>query len=260
MFEARLAAVLSVAALAVLHLAGRLAFLRQELARAWQRWLGLALLFAVLAAAVFYPVATAGDVLHLDPAAIAFPEIFSGHLLLVAFLVAWWALSGRPSWQTFLHLSPEGLGAAVRDGVVVGSLGWSATLLVTFAVAASAGAVTSAPLGPAEVPPIMLWMADLPVWRKALIVGAAMSVEEAFFRGFLQTRLGLPASTLLFALAHVNYGLPFMVVAVLTISVILGALFALRRNLVSCVIAHGVFDAIQIFVIIPFAVRQLTST
>jgi membrane protease YdiL (CAAX protease family) len=92
-----------------------------------------------------------------------------------------------------------------------------------------------------------------------MIVGAAMSVEEAFFRGFLQPRLGLALSTLLFTLAHVNYGLPFMVVAVLTISAILGALFAVRRNLLPCMVAHGVFDAIQIFLVIPFAVRQLTG-
>jgi membrane protease YdiL (CAAX protease family) len=143
--------------------------------------------------------------------------------------------------------------------VFAGSVGWAVTLLVTAAVAASAGQFSPAPLAPREPPPVMLWMASLPLWRKAVIVAVAMTVEEAFFRGYLQPRIGLLLSTVLFALAHFNYGLPLMVVAVFTISAIFGVLFEVRRNLLACVIAHGVFDSIQIFVIIPIAVRQLAA-
>lgn len=259
MAELRLAALLSVACLALLHFSGRLGFLHQELSRPWQRWAGLASLFGVLTLAVFHPVATAGRVLEIDPAEIDFGELFAGHLLLVGFLLAWWGVSGRPSWRRLLCLPRQPLGAAVWSGVVVGVFGWMATLLVTFGVAASVTSVTGSPAGPTEVPPIMGWIADLPLWRKAVIVAAAMSVEEAFFRAFLQPRLGLAVSTTLFTLAHVNYGLPFMIVAVLTLSLVLGALFELRRNLVPCMVAHGVFDAIQIFVVIPLAVGQLTA-
>lgn len=255
----RLAALLSVACLALLHLRGRLGFLRRELPQPWQLWSGLALLFGVLTAAVFHPVATAGEVLDFDPSAIDFGALFAGHAVLVGFLVAWRYVSGLPPWRALLCLPREPIGAAVWSGIVVGVFGWTVTMLVTFAVAASVTSVTGSPAGPSEAPPIMLWIAGLPAWRKALIVAAAMSVEEAFFRSFLQSRLGLAISTALFALAHLNYGLPFMIIAVLTISTILGVLFELRRNLVSCMVAHGVFDAIQIFVVIPVAVRQLAA-
>jgi membrane protease YdiL (CAAX protease family) len=43
---------------------------------------------------------------------------------------------------------------------------------------------------------------------------SAMTVEEAFFRSFLQKRIGLIASTILFALAHFTYGNPLLLIGV----------------------------------------------
>lgn len=256
--ELQVAAVLSLACLVALRFTGRLDFLQWELEGAGRRWLGLGLLFAILTVAVFFPVATVGEASAFDPTDADFRTLFAGHVVLLLFLVAWWLLSGRPYWRDYLSVPRQPLSRVLTNGVATGAVGWALTLLITAIVASTAGSISEQALAPHEPPPVMLWMAHLSYARKAVIVGVAMTVEESFFRAFLQPRLGLFVSTLLFALAHFNYGLPLMVVAVFTISIIFGTLFELRRNLLPCIIAHGVFDAIQIFVIIPLAVQQLT--
>jgi membrane protease YdiL (CAAX protease family) len=256
--DLQLAAVLTLACLVALRGLGRLDFLQAELGPGRRRWLGLGLVFVVLAMAVFFPVATYGDARLFDPLNVHFATLFAGHALLVLFLLAWWWLSGRPPWREYLSLPRQRLAGVVGSGIFAGSVGWAITLLVAAGVASSVGSVTEVPLAPPEAPPIMLWMAGLPLWRKLVIVVVAMTVEEGFFRAFLQPRVGLWLSTTLFALAHFNYGLPLMVVAVFTISLVFGTLFQVRRNLLSCIIAHGIFDSIQIFLIIPLAVRHLS--
>ncbi len=77
-----------------------------------------------------------------------------------------------------------------------------------------------------QVPPLMLWLADLPIWRKLIVVVVAMTVEEAFYRGFLQPRIGWIPSSLLFALSHAGYGMPTLLASVLAISLVIG--WALR--------------------------------
>jgi uncharacterized protein len=87
------------------------------------------------------------------------------------------------------------------------------------------------------------------------IIAVAMTVEEAFFRGFLQPRVGLLVSSVLFALSHFSYGLPFMIVGVFTISLIIGRTFARSHDLLPCIIAHGIFDGVQLLVILPWVAR-----
>jgi general stress protein CsbA len=104
---------------------------------------------------------------------------------------------------------------------------------------------------------MIAYMARIAWWKKALVVLSAMTVEEAFFRGFLQKRVGLIASTILFALAHAGYAQPMLLIGVTVISLIIGVTaFYRTKNLVPGMIAHGVFDAVQLFVIIPVAFRM----
>ena len=98
---------------------------------------------------------------------------------------------------------------------------------------------------------MVAWMAALPLWKKGVIVLSAMTVEEAFFRGWLQKRVGLIASTLLFALAHSGLGQPLLLIGVGVISLIIGVTFYRTKNLIPGIIAHGIFDAVQLFVVIP---------
>ncbi len=94
----------------------------------------------------------------------------------------------------------------------------------------------------------------------AVRAGAAISaglVEETFFRGFLQPRLGIAFSSALFILAHFSYGEPFMLVGVALLSVVYGLLARARGNVWAAVAAHAVFDAVQLLVVVPWAVEQL---
>ncbi|HYM62871.1 MAG TPA: type II CAAX endopeptidase family protein [Thermoanaerobaculia bacterium] len=185
---------------------------------------------------------------------IPFYSLFMLHAILVMFLVVWWLLSGRPPVRQFLNIPAAGGGQAVMTGLAVGIGGWIFTIvmaLLIVAILAGAGLFPKAP----EPSPMIAWMAALPLWKKALIVCSAMTVEEAFFRGWLQKRVGLIASTALFALAHTGLGQPFLLIGVSIISLVIGFTFYRTKNLIPGVIAHGVFDAVQLFVIIPIAFR-----
>ena len=101
----------------------------------------------------------------------------------------------------------------------------------------------------------MVWLTELPLAYKLAIVVAAMTVEEAFFRGFLQPRFGLVVSSGLFALSHFNYGLPFLIIGVFTISLVIGLTLARTGDLLPCIIAHGIFDSVQLFIVLPWVVH-----
>ena len=63
--------------------------------------------------------------------------------------------------------------------------------------------------------------------------------------------------TILFALAHSGFGQPLLLVGVAVISLIIGFTFYRTKNLLPGVIAHGVFDGVQLFVIIPIVFRMM---
>jgi membrane protease YdiL (CAAX protease family) len=187
-------------------------------------------------------------------AATPFYALFMLHAILFVFLLGWWLATGRPGLREFLNIRHERPVEVVAIGVSVGVGGWIITILTALMVALllrAAGLITE----PAEPPPMIGWMAALPIWKKATIVLSAMTIEEFFFRSFLQKRIGLLASTLLFARAHFTYGNPLLLIGVTIISLIIGAAFHRTKNVVPGIIAHGVFDAFKLFVIVPFAVK-----
>ncbi|HJW93489.1 MAG TPA: type II CAAX endopeptidase family protein [Thermoanaerobaculia bacterium] len=213
-------------------------------------WLGLFL--------IVVGVLTAYNAVHPPTAQqleqMPFIGFFVLHFVMIVFLLVWWLITRRPPLGTFLNIPRNGNGEAVMTGFAVGFGGWIATIVIAlFALAI----LRVAGLVPDNIkPPAMIaFMAHVPWWKKASIVFAAMTVEEAFFRGFLQKRLGLIASTMLFAVAHAGYGQPLLLVGVSIISLIIGTVFYRTKNLLPGIIAHGVFDAIQLFVIIPIAFR-----
>ena len=189
-------------------------------------------------------------------ASLPFYSLFSMHIILVVFLAGWWVLSGRPPIREFLQIRYEKPAEVVAIGVSVGVGGW----MLTLAMAALIGLLLQASGAfdkPPEPPAMIGWMANLALWKKALIVLSAMTVEEFFFRSFLQKRIGLLASTLLFALAHFTYGNPLLLIGVTVISLIISYTFYRTKNVVPGILAHGVFDAIQLFVIVPVAVKMM---
>jgi membrane protease YdiL (CAAX protease family) len=256
--QLQFATLLSLGCVAALAAAGRRPYV-VEFRERWRQTLAALLLIGILAIAVLHPVTSFGEALEIEPDTLWFPMLFFGHLLLATFLFVWWRLCGELRLGAFLHLSRHNLREKVRRGIVAGCQGWLLTVLVTMSVGgvvAATGKVSTE----SEIPPLIVWLADLPIVDKLIIVAVAMSVEEAFFRGFLQPRFGLVVSSILFALSHFSYGLPFMIVGVFTISLVIGRSFERSGDLLPCMIAHGIFDGIQLVIILPLAVHMWTGT
>lgn len=215
-------------------------------------WLGIFVLvlpLLVTASALHPPTAR-------QLASTPFYLVFLLHAILVLFLAGWWFLSGRPPLSEYLSLHRENRGEKTLAGFAVGIGGWITTLIfaLIFAGLLKATGVIDKPPKPPEM---VAWMTALPWWKKASVVLAAMTIEEAFFRAWLQKRVGLIASTLLFALAHFTYGQPLFLVGVAIISLIIGFVYYRTKDILPGVIAHGVFDAVQLFVLAPLALRMM---
>ena len=67
-------------------------------------------------------------------------------------------------------------------------------------------------------------VAALPLSVRFAVSLSAGVVEELFFRGFLQPRIGILGSTALFACAHLGYGQPFMLFGITLLSLFYGLL------------------------------------
>ncbi|MDX2170556.1 MAG: type II CAAX endopeptidase family protein [Deltaproteobacteria bacterium] len=256
------AAGLGVVCLLAFAVSGRLRCLREEFANLPRRAAALLLLWVVLVLTVFYPTIEPGDAAAIDPETLWFPALFTTHLVLVGFLLLWWALAYPQPLLRFIRLET----ATPPDlplGLQVGAIGWAAAMLTSGVVAMILAGIgwdggSGATLGdPFDVPPLLLWLAELPLSRKLLVIFVAMTVEEAFYRGFLQPRIGWIPSSILFALSHAGYGLPTLMASVFTVSLALGWAFRRTGSLLPCIVAHGFFDAVQLLIIMPFAVEQL---
>jgi len=213
--------------------------------------LGFLMLLAVIVTATARHPATTAEL-----AKTPFVMVFALHAILVLFLAGWWFASGRPPLAEYLNVKEQPAHEVALTGIAVGVGGWIFTLLIAGGILALLKAAGALPESP-KPPEMVYWMAALPIWKKALIVLAAMTIEEFFFRSWLQKRIGLIASTALFAVAHSGYGQPLLLIGVSVISLIIGVTFYRTKNVVPGIIAHGVFDAIQLFVIVPLAVRLM---
>jgi len=250
-FVAALIFVLMIAGLAYER---RLDFVVRELPDWPSRVAGVGLLTFVLALCVFLPLAAPMPEIE-DPADLNFAGLFVAHTLIVVFLVIWWLLAGRISLTEYLLLQ-EPTADDLRAGISLGAVGWAATIAVTAAAGALLLGEPEA-LGSSQPAKVMLWLARLPVWQKLIVIFVAMTVEEMFFRGFLQPRIGLAPSTILFTLAHASYGMPLMLLSIFTFSMVLGLFFARSGRLLPCIVAHGVFDAVQLLVVLPWALEMM---
>ncbi|MFT4039969.1 MAG: CPBP family intramembrane metalloprotease [Thermomicrobiales bacterium] len=81
----------------------------------------------------------------------------------------------------------------------------------------------------------------------ALILGASAGIgEEAFFRGALQPRFGMVIPSLLFTMLHgPQYGFNVALLGLFGVSMVL-AVLRQRVNTTSAMIAHALFNAIQV--------------
>jgi membrane protease YdiL (CAAX protease family) len=195
-----------------------------------------------------------------DAARLSLVSLFAVHGVLLVFLACYFALSGHLRPAEFLKLKSARPLADISEGLLIGVFGWVVTLLGAAAVAifffALRGRISGSGPPASGISPTIVWILAQSVWVRIAIVVSAMTVEELFFRAFLQTRVGPLASTLMFTAAHGVYGQPLLLVGILVISTVLSVAFLRYKNALPCIAAHGTFDAIQMFVVIP-AVAKL---
>jgi membrane protease YdiL (CAAX protease family) len=144
-------------------------------------------------------------------------------------------------------------------GLLLGVGAWVAVLLGIMLIGLLLLALGADDAVPKQPPALIPFIAGLPILVKILISLSAGVVEEWFFRGFLQPRMGLILSTVLFALAHFSYGQPFMLIGITLLSVIYGLLVKWRQNIWPAIAAHTLFDAVQLLVVVPGALRLIES-
>jgi membrane protease YdiL (CAAX protease family) len=141
-------------------------------------------------------------------------------------------------------------------GVGVGVAIWGAVLAILTAVVGLLQTLGGADWMPREASPLIVFLASQPLWLRLAAALSAGFFEETFFRGFLQPRVGVLFSTLLFTLAHWSYGEPFMLVGVALLSLAYAMLARWRRSVWAAVAAHATFDAVQLLVLLPWALKQ----
>jgi len=249
--------------LSFLRSRSRTAFVQDGFPTAGRRAAGMTLLALVLLLTVAIPFAvglTGGEPEARD---LSYVSLFGVQAMLLLFLLGYYLLSGRRSAAEFLRLRSERPLSDLTAGIFIGAAGWLLAILLAALFVGLWVLVRGAPPGAEggtsgpRVAPMIVWLLDRPFAIKLSIVLSAMFVEEFFFRAFLQTRVGPLAATLMFTAAHGAYGQPLVLVGILAISTVLSAALVLYRNVLPCIVAHGVFDAIQMFVVIPYILKVL---
>ncbi len=160
---------------------------------------------------------------------------------------------GTP-WQELLSqcgLRTAHPGREIAFGLCVGPALWISVVVLMALLALFLQATGSSELLPQELPPMVGFLAGLPFLVRAALSLSAGVVEEIFFRGFLQRRVGVFFSTLLFVLAHLSYDQPMMLVGITLLSLTFAWLTLVRRNVLPAIAAHFVFDAVQLLWFVP---------
>ncbi len=82
-------------------------------------------------------------------------------------------------------------------------------------------------------------------WIVAIPLVAAVT-EEIFFRGFLQPRVGVWGSSVLFGIVHIGYGTVLQVVAPFLLGLLFAYLFLKTKTLWAPIAGHFAFDFVQL--------------
>lgn len=218
-------------------------------------------LAAVLWLGVFLPLGMIGTSQPFDPGAIATSQLFLLHVVLLTTIVVWYLLAfgaadGMSWWRQF-GLRAENPLKELGLGVVAGLAAWMAVVAVMVLTGLSLWALGGQEFLPESAPPLVPWLAGLPLLLRLGLSLSAGFAEEIFFRGFLQPRTGILFATVLFVLAHLSYEQPFMLLGVTLLSLVFALLVRWRQSIWAAVSAHATFDAVQLTIMIPWALKNL---
>lgn len=231
-----------------------------------RRIMASVVLAGILFAAVFAPLGLWGLEIEPDFSQVGIFDLFSLHFILLGSLGAWFALGwagvetpsgpidrrvlGSVFARQFGLRTPSIL-QELKWGLLGGILAWPMVVGTVLVVALLVVALGGAALIPENPPEMILWIVNLHWGLRILLSLSAGVVEELFFRGFLQPRIGVGLSTAFFVLAHFTYGSPLLLVGVTVLSLYFAFLVRWRQNIWAAIAAHAMFDAIQLLIVIP---------
>jgi membrane protease YdiL (CAAX protease family) len=125
-----------------------------------------------------------------------------------------------------------GVGAAIGSIFALGGIIWG---------------LTEVGFEAPEESPLIDDIDALLTWPLVFLIPLVASLtEEIFFRGVLQPRVGLIASSLFFGIVHIGYGTWLQVVAPAVLGLVFGYLFQRSRSLWTAIAAHYAFDFIEL--------------
>ncbi|MBW8875124.1 MAG: CPBP family intramembrane metalloprotease [Acidobacteria bacterium] len=166
---------------------------------------------------------------------------------------------GRQFLAQFGFLAPD-VPREIGLGLSLGLAAWLAVLAAIIAIAGVLLALGFKDAVPHTPPALVGLIAALPFGVRFAVSLSAGVVEESFFRGFLQPRVGIVLSTAFFVLAHLSYGQPFMLVGIALLSLIYAFLVRWRQSVWAAIAAHALFDGIQLLVVVPAVLKLIEGT
>lgn len=225
----------------------------------WRRWAAGVLLFLVFWTAVTSPLATFG--LTPDVETVPVWTLFLVHAMLFATMIGWLALGFAGSGRGAVPVLRGQVGLCFPDpkelaiGIVIGVAVWLPAIVCSAGVALGGWALGWIELD-APPPALIPWLVGQSLMLRVALALSAGFFEEIFFRGFLQPRIGVAWSTVLFVLAHAGYGQLPLLGGVTFLSLVFAGLVAWRRSLEAAIAAHATFDVIQLLVVMPLVLQQ----
>lgn len=163
---------------------------------------------------------------------------------------------GRRFAEQFGFVAPS-VPREIGLGLSLGLASWIAVLVAVIIIGGLLLTLGGEDALPKQPPAVVPLIAALPFFIRLLLSLSAGVVEETFFRGFLQPRIGIALSTGFFVLAHFSYGQPFMLIGITILSLIYAFLVRWRQSVWAAIAAHALFDSVQLLVVIPAALRLL---